>query len=246
MGAWHDRVDAIVETWLAGQGMGTAIADALFGRVNPSGKLAETFPHATVDVPGFPSPAGERGTVLYGEGVFIGYRWYDALHRSVRYPFGHGLSYTSYRYDDLRVEVLDAAAARVRVSCEISNVGARAGSEIVQLYVGDPDAEVNRPVRELRGFEKISVGAGESARVTFELGNRDFAYWDSAADRGDGRTGLWRREGGEFRIEVGASSRDIRLASTIRLPDDPTIPALIPDARLLEGETSRFVDGHAG
>ena len=119
-------------------------------------------------------------------------------------------------------------------------------SEVVQLYVGDPDAEVHRPVRELRAFEKVRIEPGESARVTFELESRDFAYWDSAARRPDGRSGLWRREGGEFVIEIGASSRDIRLATSIELPDDPSIPPLVPDAELLDIPASRFVQGHAG
>jgi beta-glucosidase len=226
--------------------MGAAIADALFGRTSPSGKIAETFPLALEDAPGFPNWAGERGSVVYGEGVFIGYRWYDTLHRAVRYPFGHGLSYTAFAYDDLEVEVRDAMAGLVRVSCRVANTGARGGSEVVQLYVGDPDAEVDRPLRELRGFDKVRLEPGESVRVVFELESRDFAYWDSATRRGDGRAGLWRREGGEFAIEVGASSRDIRLAATISLPDDPDVPPLVPDARLLEVSASRFVDGHAG
>ncbi len=232
MEPWHDRVDAIVETWLSGQGMGTAIADILFGRSNPSGKIAETFPVRVEDTPGMPHRVGERGTVLYGEGVFIGYRWYDALNRAVRYPFGHGLSYTSFDYQDLVVDVLDSKAGRVRVSCTIRNCGTRAGAEVVQLYVGDTDAEVHRPVRELRGFTKAHLRPDESLRVTFELHSRDFSYWDAAAKRDDGRTGLWRLEGGEFRIEIGASSRDIRLEATIELPDDRTIPALVPDADL--------------
>lgn len=246
MDPWHDRVDAIVEAWLSGQGTGHAVADVLFGRANPSGKLAETFPFAVEDTPGFPNWVGERGTVLYGEGVFIGYRWYDALNRAVRYPFGHGLSYTTFAYRDLEIEILEAAEGSVRVSCTIDNTGDRAGAEIVQLYVGDPDAEVQRPVRELRGFEKVRIEPGASARVVFELENRDFAYWDSAADRGDGRTGVWRREGGTFRIEVGASSQDIRLAMAIELPDDHSIPPLIPDAELIDIAASRFVQGHAG
>jgi beta-glucosidase len=246
MDPWHDRVDGIVEAWLSGQGTGVAIADVLFGRVNPSGKIAETFPRAIEDTPGFPNWVGERGTVLYGEGVFIGYRWYDALRRAVRYPFGHGLSYTTFGYDDLAVEVLDVVEGRVRVTCTISNTGSRAGDEVVQLYVGDPDAEVHRPVRELRAFEKVRIEPGDSMRVVFDLENRDFAYWDSAGRREDGRAGLWRREGGEFRIEVGASSRDLRLATTIALPDDPSIASLVPDAELLDIAASRFVQGHAG
>jgi beta-glucosidase len=246
MDPWHDRVDAVLEAWLGGQAVGGAVADALFGRVNPGGKVAETFPLAVEDTPGQPNWIGERGTVLYGEGVFIGYRWYDALRRGVRYPFGHGLSYTSFAYADLAVDIVDADAGEVVVSCTVSNVGAVVGDEVVQLYVGDPDAEVHRPLRELRGFERVRIGAGESARVEFRLESRDFAYWDSAAERGDGRRGVWRREGGAFRIEVGESSRDIRLGAEIDLPDDPALPALVPDALLMGAATSRFVEGHAG
>jgi beta-glucosidase len=251
MDPWHDRVDAIVEAWLGGQAVGAAVADALFGRVNPSGRIAETFPLAIEDTPGFPTWNGERGTVVYGEGVFIGYRWYDALRRRVRYPFGHGLSYTGFAYGDLQVEVVDAAAGRVRVACTVANVGGVAGAEVVQLYVGDPDAEVRRPLRELRGFEKVALEPGATVTVSFELESRDFAYWDTAATRPDGRSGLWRREGGAFTIEVGASSRDIRLAATIDLPDDPAVPPLVRDSDLRGAEeggapASRFVQGHAG
>lgn len=246
MDPWHDRVDAIVLTWLGGQGIGGAVADILFGRATPSGKLAETFPLALSDTPGQPRWTGERGSVLYGEGVFIGYRWYDALARPVRYPFGHGLSYTTFSYADLDVEVVDARAGEVRVTCTVTNTGARAGAEIVQLYVGDPEAEVPRPVRELRAFDKVRLDAGAAARVEFRLGSRDFAYWDAVVERPDGRAGAWRREGGEFVIEIGASSRDIRLSRTIELPDDPTMPALVPDAALGTVSTSRFVQGHAG
>ncbi|MGV1005905.1 MAG: glycoside hydrolase family 3 C-terminal domain-containing protein, partial [Candidatus Nanopelagicales bacterium] len=232
MEPWHDRVDAIVESWLPGQAGGLAVADVLFGRVNPSGKTAETFPLALQDTPGYLTWAGERGQVLYGESVFIGYRWYDALDRSVRYPFGHGLSYTRFEYSDLRVEVSDEASARVRVTCTVTNSGDRRGQEVVQLYVGDPQAAVRRPVRELRGFAKLALAPGESASVVFELGNRDFAYWDVGAVRPDGRAGGWRREGGLFVIEVAASSRDIRLAQSCSLPDDPLLSPLTPDEEL--------------
>jgi beta-glucosidase len=242
MDPWHDRVDAIVEAWLPGQAGAVAVVDVLLGRVNPSGKVAETFPLALADTPGYVTWTGERGTVLYGEGVFIGYRWYDALRRAVRYPFGHGLSYTTFTYTNLDVHVTDAGA--VRVSCTVTNTGARAGREVVQLYVGDPDAAVRRPVRELRGFEKITLERDESARVTVDLDSRDFAYWDVAADPGDGRYGAWRREGGEFVIEVGASSRDIRLRTSIELPDDPGLAPLVPDEELLALNSSRFRQGY--
>ncbi|GAA1889970.1 beta-glucosidase family protein [Asanoa iriomotensis] len=244
MDPWHDRVDAIVEAWLPGQAGAGAVVDVLLGRVNPSGKVAETFPLSLEDTPGYVTWTGERGTVLYGEGVFIGYRWYDALRRAVRYPFGHGLSYTTFRYTNLDVQVTDADAGVVRVSCTVTNTGARAGREVVQLYVGDPDAAVRRPVRELRGFEKITLEHDESARVTFDLESRDFAYWDIAADTGNGRYGAWRREGGEFVIEVGASSRDIRLRTSIALPDDPGLAPLVPDEELLDLDSSRFTQGY--
>jgi beta-glucosidase len=246
MDPWHDRVDAILETWLGGQAVGGAVADALFGRVNPSGKLAETFPLAVSDTPGQPAWTGERGTVVYGEGVFIGYRWYDSLARAVRYPFGHGLSYTAFSYSDLSVDVVDASEGIVRVRCVVTNDGDRPGAEVVQLYIGDPDSEVHRPVRELRGFEKVWIDAGTSAAVEFSLQSRDFAYWDAAAELSGRRPGAWRREGGAFRIDVGSSSRDIRLTAEIDLPDDPHLPPLIPDAQLLGSSDSRFAHGHAG
>ena len=244
MDPWHDRVDAIVEAWLPGQAGAGAVVDVLLGRVNPSGKVPETFPLALEDSPGYVTWTGERGTVLYGEGVFIGYRWYDALRRAVRYPFGHGLSYTTFAYSDLQVEITDAEAGTVSVSCTVTNTGTTAGREVVQLYVGDPDAAVRRPVRELRGFEKVALAPGEIARVAFTLTNRDFAYWDVAADRGDGRFGAWRREGGAFEIEVGASSRDIRLRASVELPDDPDVAPLVPDADLLGLASSRFTQGY--
>jgi beta-glucosidase len=246
MTGWHDRVDAIVEAWLPGQAGGAAVVDVLLGRVNPSGRLSETFPLAVQDTPSVLTWTGERGVVQYGEGVFIGYRWYDALDRAVRYPFGHGLSYTTFAYSDLRVVVTDPAAGTVRVACTVTNTGGVAGSEVVQLYVGDPDAAVRRPVRELRGFEKVALDPGETAEVVFELGSRDFAYWDEAAPGRAGRPGAWRREGGEFVVEVGASSRDVRLRATLELPDDPDLPPVVPDAALVPVEASRFTEGHRG
>jgi beta-glucosidase len=237
MDPWHDRVDAIVEAWLPGQAGGGAVVDVLFGRVNPSGKVAETFPLALEDTPGYVTWSGERGTVLYGEGVFIGYRWYDALRRAVRYPFGHGLSYTTFAYTAPGARDPAAPAGTVSVSCTVTNTGARAGREVVQLYVGDPDAAVRRPPRELRGFAKVTLDPGARVRVSFDLVSRDFAYWDIAA-------GAWRREGGEFVIELGASSRDIRLRTTIDLPGDPAVAPLVPDEDLLELAASRFTEGH--
>jgi beta-glucosidase len=232
MDAWHDRVDAILEAWLPGQAGGAAIVDVLLGRLNPSGKLSETFPLAVEDTPSYLTWTGERGVVQYGEGVFIGYRWYDALRRAVRYPFGHGLSYTTFTYSNLQVAVTDPAAGTVQITCTITNTGSVDGSEIVQLYVADPDAAVRRPVRELRGFEKVTLRPAQACDITFDLTSRDFAYWDSAARATAERPGAWRLEGGEFVIEIGASSRDTRLRSTLELPDDPELLPLVPDSEL--------------
>lgn len=232
MDGWHDRVDAIVEAWLPGQAGGAAVVDVLLGRVNPSGRLSESFPLAVEDTPSFLTWTGERGVVQYGEGVFIGYRWYDALGRGVRYPFGHGLSYTRFSFADLRVSVTEPVAGAVRITCTVTNTGPVAGSEVVQLYVGDLDAAVRRPVRELRGFEKVELQPAQVAEVAFDLTGRDFSYWDSAAPGAGGRSGAWRCEGGEFVIEVGASSRDIRLRGTLELPDDPRLPPIISDSEV--------------
>ncbi|MGH3050063.1 MAG: glycoside hydrolase family 3 C-terminal domain-containing protein, partial [Gaiellaceae bacterium] len=208
---WEQHATALLEGWLLGQAGGRAIADLLLGAVSPSGKLAETIPVKLSDNPTVGNFPGEGLVVRSGEGLLIGYRWYDAHELEVSYPFGHGLSYTSFAYSDLDVEVLDVGAdPRVEVSLTIINTGARAGAEVVQLYVGDPLASVYRPVQELRGFRKIELEPGASRRVALGLGKRAFAYWHSAR-------GEWVVEGGEFQLRVGSSSRDIRLTETIML-----------------------------
>ncbi|MDE3133131.1 MAG: glycoside hydrolase family 3 C-terminal domain-containing protein [Acidobacteriota bacterium] len=209
--AWDHRARALLEGWLLGQAGGRGLADVLLGKVSPSGRLAETIPRRLSDNPALGNFPGEHSIVRYGEGLLIGYRWYDAHELAVSYPFGHGLSYTSFEYSDLDVEVLDVGAdPRVEVSLTVTNTGARAGAEVVQLYVGDPVAGVYRPMQELRGFRKVALEPGASSRVTIELDKRAFAYWHVAR-------GGWVVEGGEFQLRVGASSRDIRLTETIML-----------------------------
>ena len=225
MDPWHDHADAIIQGGLAGQGCGQALARIIFGLVNPSGHLAETYPLALSDTPSYPTWSGERGVVTYGEGVFVGYRWYDEIKRAVRYPFGHGLSYTTFAFSDLALDIVDAEMGEVAVRLTVSNTGDRAGAEVVQLYVGDRAASVSRPVRELRAFSKVHLDSGASERIEFTLTSRDFSWWDTISN-------TWRREGGQFSIEVGASSRDIRLRQFIDLPDAPFIPALVPDDQL--------------
>lgn len=211
---WQDRVAAIVECWLGGQAVGGAIADVLTGAVNPSGRLTETIPLRLQDNTSYLNFPGEDGQVRYGEGVFVGYRGYDAGELAVAYPFGHGLSYTRFDYSDLRVSSHDGDDGTITASCIVTNVGKRAGQEVVQLYVGDPECSHARPPRELRGFAKLTLEPGRSERVEFTLTSRDLAFWSV-------RHHQWIVEGGDFTITVGASSRDIRLADTVTVDATP-------------------------
>jgi beta-glucosidase len=217
---WDHAASAVLECWLAGQATGSAVADVLTGAVNPSGRLAETICLRLADCPAYLNFPGEEGHVRYGEGVFAGYRGYDALDRQVAYPFGHGLSYCTFSYRGLRVSQAgsaDAGDLAVTVRCTIANTGGRAGAEVVQVYVSDPVAAVARPPRELKAFAKISLEPGAGQEVTFTLTARDLSYWSAIHRR-------WVLEPGEFRIGVGASSRDIRLSAAITVEATP--PAL--------------------
>ena len=209
---WEQHAAAILECWLSGQAAGGAAADLLVGAANPSGRLAETLPLRLEDNPSYLNFPGEHGHVRYGEGVFVGYRGYDALLLPVSYPFGHGLSYTNFEYADLTTTLTGNAeddTLAVAVPCTVTNTGQRAGKEVVQLYVTDPDSSVARPPRELKGFAKTATLApGEGHTVTFRLQSRDLSYWSVRQHR-------WVLEGGTFRLGVGASSRDLRLTTTI-------------------------------
>jgi beta-glucosidase len=208
---WEVRVKGIIEAYLGGQAGGGAIADILTGRVNPSGKLAETFPLHGADNPSYASFPGGPRTVEYRESVYVGYRYYDSAQRAVRYPFGHGLSYTTFHYDHLALSAARIGdGERLTVEATVKNIGPVAGKEAVQLYVRDVEASVFRPDKELKGFLKISLGPGEGRRVRFELDQRAFAFYDA-------NSGGWRVEPGEFEVLVGASSRDIRLAGAVEV-----------------------------
>jgi beta-glucosidase len=208
---WEHHAGALIEGWLLGQAGGPAVTDVLLGRISPSGKLAETIPLRHEDNPSFGNFPGEHHVVRHGEGTLIGYRWYDTRRLEVSYPFGHGLSYTQFGYDDLQVAVTqDGAHPRVEVSLLVTNTGRRAGSEVVQVYIADPVASVFRATQELRGFARVSLEPGASERVTLELDDRAFAFWH--VGRHD-----WVVEGGEFEVRAGSSSRDIRLTATISL-----------------------------
>ena len=227
---WDQTASAVLECWLAGQATGSALADVLTGAVNPSGRLAETIPLRLEDCPAQLNFPGEEGHVRYGEGVFVGYRGYDATGRAVGYPFGHGLSYTSFGYRDLRVTQsgsADAGDLTVTVRCVVRNTGDRAGHEVVQVYVGDVAAAVARPPQELKAFAKIGLEPGAEQEVTFVLTPRDLSYWSRRHRR-------WVLEPGEFRIGVGASSRDIGLAQTIEVAGTPPPEPLTDTSTLAE------------
>jgi beta-glucosidase len=203
-------VPAIVEGWLLGQAGGGAIADVLFGVVNPSGHLAETIPLRLEDTPAFLNFPGENGHVRYGEGLFVGYRYYDAKKMDVAFPFGHGLSYATFDYSALTVSS-DADGLHARVT--ITNSGDRAGREVAQVYTSLPGSGVVRPPHELKAFAVIHLAAGESHEVTVDVRREDLAYYET-------RVGGWIVEGGEYAVEVGRSSRDIRVHGNVAVDGD--------------------------
>lgn len=205
-----DAAPAILEGWLLGQAGGGAIADLLYGVTDPSGRLAETIPMRIEDSPAYLDFPGELSHVRYGEGVFVGYRWYDARRLPVRYPFGHGLSYTAMELDDLSVNV-DEAGLRVR--CSVRNVGDRAGRAVVQLYLGMADSVVARPPREFKGVATAALEPGADAAIEMDVPRGELAYWHRGLDD-------WAVEGGEYRVDVGFSSRDIRLSATVPVEGD--------------------------
>lgn len=206
-----DRVPAIVETWLLGQAGGGAVADVLYGAVNPSGKLTETIPVRLEDNPSYGSFPGEFGHVRYGEGVLVGYRWYDAKGLDVTFPFGHGLSYTTFEYG--RASVTSEVDGDLVVSIDVTNTGERDGREVVQVYVAPLASAVQRAPRELKAFSSVALAAGETRTVDLVVRREDLAYWDVRVDR-------WIVEPGVYRVEVAASSRDIRSTSTVDVDGD--------------------------
>jgi beta-glucosidase len=207
-GDWLDELPGLLTLWYAGQEGGNALADVLLGDVSPSGRLPQTWPRRLEDNPSHLTYPGERGRVAYGEGLFMGYRYYDKKRIAPRFPFGHGLSYTEFRYGELRVE--RAGDDAVGVTLDVTNTGARAGQETVQLYVRDEEASVLRPEKELRAFAKLALAPGETRTARMTLDRRAFAFWDPEA-------GDWTLEAGDFELLVGSSSADIRSRARVTL-----------------------------
>lgn len=235
---WADDVKGIVEAYLGGEAVGGAVTDILFGDVNPSAKLAETFPYKLSDNPSFLSGFGEGDAVNYSEGIFVGYRYYEKKEMPVRFPFGYGLSYTSFKYSNLKIEgcagsidtgdinsngkasnckVCITDNDTLTVTVDVTNTGKVSGKEIVELYVSDKESSVIRPVKELKGFEKVGLAPNETKTVTFTLDNRAFAYYEPKIKD-------FYVESGEFEIMIGKSSADIVLKDTVYVEGTKKLP----------------------
>lgn len=230
---WLPKVKAVLDMYLSGQASGGAAVRLLYGEVNPSGKLAESFPLRLEDNPSYLNFPGTRQEVKYQEGIFIGYRYYDKKKMEVLFPFGYGLSYTSFAYDHLRVSTTNATDQdTITVSFDITNTGTMAGAEIVQLYIQNPEGEEIRPEKELRNFAKIYLEPGETKTVTMELNDRAFSYYHMGIHD-------WYAESGEYQILIGASSRDIRLRQSIQITSTKTIPFIADETTTCE-DVERF------
>ena len=221
MSEWIDDVSAVLEGWMMGQAGGAALADILFGRVNPSGKLAETFPLKLTDTPSHINWPGGAGKVHYGEGIFIGYRYYDAKEIPVLFPFGHGLSYTTFEYSNAKVSSNNFKDVDgLTISVDVKNTGKLAGKETVQVYVHDQKSDLIRPVKELKGFAKVELQPGETKTVSIHLDFRAFAYYHPEHKQ-------WITEDGGFDILIGASSADIRSRLTTTLQSTLDLPCIL-------------------
>lgn len=231
---WLGGVNAVLESYLGGEAVGQAQADLLFGDANPCAKLAETFPLSLEDTPCANYFPGGPLTVEYRESIYVGYRYYDKAEKEVLFPFGHGLSYTQFAYSDLKLDKTRFKAEKgLTISFKICNTGERDGAEVAQVYVADVESSVFKAAKELKGFEKVYLKAGEETTVELTLDERAFAYYDTAAQK-------WAVESGKYQILVGASSRDIRLTGSAQVLGAPA-PKGEPEAKRL---LPTYYDGH--
>jgi beta-glucosidase len=237
---WLDRVAAVVQAWYPGQEAGNAIGDLLFGAVNPSGRLPTTFPRRLKDTPAYINYPGENGQVHYGEGIFVGYRYYDKKDVEPLFPFGYGLSYTTFGYGRLVLNATEYGPGdEIRISVDVVNTGACAGKEVVQLYVRDVESTLMRPEKELKAFAKVSLEPDERKTVTFTLDEDALSFYDPGRRR-------WVAEAGDFEILVGSSSRDIRQVGRFAWRGGATLESR-EEARLHIGLTVQaLLDDEAG
>jgi len=207
MNKWIVHVPAVIEAWYPGQECGNALTDILFGDVNPSGKLPFTYPIAWEDCPAYGNYPGSKGEVSYEEDIFVGYRYFDKKGIAPLFPFGHGLSYTSFGYSDMKVEVQGKSAA---VSFRVKNTGACPGAEVAQIYVSDIQCSAERPPKELKGFAKVYLEPGEEKEISVILDKNAFSFYNPQTD-------AWMVEPGQFEILAGSSSQDIRLRQIVTI-----------------------------
>ncbi len=239
MTKWLKEVPGLIEAWFPGQEGGAALAAILFGDVNPSGKLPTTLAAAREDYPDFGHFPGVLGHVDYTEGIYVGYRHFDKAQIAPLFPFGYGLSYTTFRYGPITLSrAALAPAGTLTASVNVSNTGKRAGAEVVELYVHDPAPKIDRPVRELKGFQKVWLGPGETKAVSLTLTPRAFAYCDVPHKQ-------WKADAGRYEIEIGASSRDIRRTAMLNLTADFTEPIAFMEPEQI-GAKSKSGDLAAG
>ena len=207
---WAQQAKGVIQAWYGGNECGSAIADILFGEVNPSGKLPLTFPIREEDNPAYLSFSAQRGRVLYSEDVYVGYRWYEAVKRETRFPFGYGLSYTSFSMEKLEVSV-DESADKLIVEVDVINTGSRDGMETMQIYISQDAPGVPRPVKELKGFKKVNVKSGARERVRVEMALKyATSFWDEARES-------WVMEQGFYRVMVGNSSVNVPLRGKFKV-----------------------------
>lgn len=215
---WIGKVKAVLETYLGGQAVGGAVVNVLYGNTNPSGHLAETFPLRLQDTPCYLNYGGEYDRSVYSEGVFVGYRYYASKDMEVLFPFGHGLSYTTFAYSNLSVNKEQMTESEtLTVTVDVTNTGEMAGKEVVQLYVAQKGGTIIRPVRELKAFEKIELAPGETKKVRFTLDRRAFAYWNTQIHD-------WHVESGEYELQIGRNAQDIVLSYPVAVESEVSIP----------------------
>ena len=237
---WLGRVKGVLELYLGGEAVGEACADLLFGNANPAGKLAETFPLRLEDTPCYLDFPGDGQKVNYSEDVYVGYRYYDAKNVPVLFPFGFGLSYTSFELSGLRLSAETISDTQtLTAAVTVRNTGSSAGKETVQLYVAPPrDAKFRRPLKELKGFKKVELLPGEAKEVSFVLDKRSFAYYEE-------RLHDWYVESGDYTVLAGTSSADLPLRASVSVTGTARLPFVIGDTTICEEIWDRFADSSA-